>query len=254
MNFSTIAKSLKPIEMFAKKHSPEILIMMGLTGIGVAFVKAVKNTPDAHNKIEEIRKEKGKVTIVDAVKATWKDYLPSAILGTISVACIVGSNSVNSKRNAALATAYSISDSAFREYKDKVIETIGEKKEQVVADKVAEEEVKKNPPKKNEIFVTGNGDTLCMDYYSGRYFWSSKNKIEEGINNFNNELMTEMQMSVNQYYDKLNLPETGLGDYIGWDIDDGLLKPQYSYAGADDGTPCMVVSTYNPPKIDLKLV
>ena len=64
---------------------------------------------------------------LDAVKITWKEYVPAGIAGVLSVGCIIGSNAVNTKRNAALAAVCALSEKAFREYQSKVIETIGKK-------------------------------------------------------------------------------------------------------------------------------
>lgn len=65
---------------------------------------------------------------LEVVKAAWKPYIPAAITGSLSVACLVGASRVNFKRNAALATAYTLSEKVLKDYKDSVVETIGEKK------------------------------------------------------------------------------------------------------------------------------
>ena len=105
------------------KRSPEILIALGLTGMVSTVVLAVKATPKALQLIEERRKEErtDKLTVMETVGTTWKCYIPAAITGTVSAACIIGANSVNAKRNAALATAYKLSETAFKEFKDKEI-------------------------------------------------------------------------------------------------------------------------------------
>ena len=76
---------------------------------------------------------------VDIIKTTWKCYIPTTILGSVSIACIIASSSINAKRYAALGSLYSVAESSLKEYKDKVKETIGEKKEQAIERKIVRE-------------------------------------------------------------------------------------------------------------------
>lgn len=116
---------------FLGKHSSEILIGAGIAGMLGAMVKAVKNTPEACERIEK-RKEELEVDELgkwETIKTTAPCYVVPAIMTTVSIGCIFGGNVVNVRRNAALATAYVISETALKDYKDKVVEVIGDKKE-----------------------------------------------------------------------------------------------------------------------------
>ena len=160
---------------------------VGITGMITTTVLAVKATPKALMLIEDRQYELGidAMTPVEKVKAAWKCYIPAAITGTASVACLIGSNSVNAKRNAALATAYKLSETAFAEYRDKVIETFGDKKEKTVRDKVSEEKIKENPVSKTEVFITGKGQTLFFEPLSSRYFYANIDLIKRAENKLN---------------------------------------------------------------------
>lgn len=82
---------------------------------------------DRENGIpEEIAPEK--ISYIDTIKICWKCYIPAMVTGTVSMVCLIGASSVNARRNAALATAYSIAETSLKEYQSKVVETIGEKK------------------------------------------------------------------------------------------------------------------------------
>ena len=89
--------------------SPEILIGFGLAGMLTSTILAVKATPKALDILEQEDRELSKV---DKVKLTWKCYAPAAIGYCASAACIIGANSVNAKRNAVLAGAYKLSETA----------------------------------------------------------------------------------------------------------------------------------------------
>ena len=130
MNKPNLSKIAKGIRMSISKHSPEILTGIGIAGMVTTTVMAVRATPKALILIEE-RKEEidvDKLTPIELIKATWTCYIPAAITGGLSIICLIGASSVNTRRNAALATAYTLSESALKEYQGKVIETIGEKK------------------------------------------------------------------------------------------------------------------------------
>lgn len=254
MKKPNISKMVFVIESAARKHSPEILTGIGIVGMITATVMAVKATPKALILIEE-KKAEGeaeKLTPVDTVKAAWKPYIPAAVTGTLSVVCLIGASSVNAKRNAALATAYTLSKSALKEYQDKVIETIGEKKEQAVREAVAKDRLERTPAVNKEVVITAKGDTLCLDYVSGRYFKSDIDTIKKAVNELNRRMRDEMYISLNDFYYEIGLASIGLGDELGWNIDKGYIDPDFSSQLAEDGTPCLVISYLVEPRYDFR--
>lgn len=267
-NLTKLCGSIKTVAM---KRSPEILTGIGIAGMITTAVMAVKATPKALMLIEEEKRhvnyeilEEAKVNgyeecqridhlkPIDLVKTSWKCYIPAAITGTMSVACLIGASSANAKRNAALATAYTLSESTLRDYQKKVVETIGEKKEQSVRDAVAKDRIEKTPVTTREVIVTEKGNALCLDYVSGRYFRSDRDTINRAINELNRRLRDEMYISLNDFYYELGLSSTGLGDQLGWNIDNGYIEPDFSSQLADDGTPCLVISYLVEPRYDYR--
>ena len=154
MKTSFIKNFIKGVKIGFDKHSPEILIGLGIASAITSTVLAVKATPKAMQLIENEKRRQNeklieestgpdcgqitKLTPVDVFKTTWKCYIPAAISGAASVAFLLGSNSVHAKRNAAIATAYKLSETALTDYKKEVIETIGEEKAKLIQDKVAQ--------------------------------------------------------------------------------------------------------------------
>ena len=102
-------------------------------------------------------------SFLDKVKVAWKLYIPTAAMGVVTTACIIGSNSINQSRNAALATVYGLTEVAFREYKEKVVDNIGRNKELKIRDDIAGDRVANNPVGDRTIIITGNGEVLCYD-------------------------------------------------------------------------------------------
>ena len=249
----------------ARKHSPEILTGIGIAGMLSTTVLAVRATPKALMLIEEKKREKKFTVIKDGgnpdltkleiVKAAWKPYIPAVITGAASIACLVGASSVNARRNAALAAAYALSETTLADYKEKVVETIGEKKAQEVKDAIAKDKVENDPVSHKEIVITDKGETLCYDALSGRYFKSDIEYIRRAVNNLNERLLFDTHVSLNEYYDEIGLEEIfPMGENLGWTVDPdsankGLIELDFSSQLAE-GTPCLVVGFSNAPRYD----
>lgn len=248
-NVAAMAKSVRTAMV---KHSPEILTGIGIAGMVTTTVLAVRATPRAIALLEEKANEENccleDLKPAEKVKAAWKCYIPAAATGVTSIACLIGASSVNAKRNAALAAAYTLSDTAFREYKEKVIETIGEKKERVVRDKVAEEKVKKSPVDTERVIVVAKDKPLCYDPLSDRYFNVDINTIKKAVNDLNAKILTNFAgyATLNDFYDEIGLPHIGLGDELGWNIDHRL-ELDISYVPTEDGSPCAVIGHSSQP-------
>ena len=252
MNKSNTPALVKRAELALTKHSPEILIGLGITGMIGSVILAVKATPKALRLLEEKKKEERVDTLkpVEVIKTTWKCYIPTAVTCASSIACVLGANSVHAKRNAALATAYKITETAFTDYKDKVVETIGEKQEKVVRDSIAKDKVEKDPVTNKEVVITEKGTTLCYDAMFGRYFKSDREEIERAITKINRRIVTDMYVSLNEFYIELGLEPIKIGNDLGWNIDDGTIEIEPSAQLATDGTPCLVLDYNIPPKYD----
>ncbi len=245
-----IMKALRPVQISIQKRSPEILTGIGIAGAIIATVMAVKATPKALSLMGEKKKdlEKEQLSPVETVKTCWSCYVPAAVTGGFSIACLIGANSVHLKRNAALATAFTLSETTLKEYKEKVAEKIGQKKEQDIRDEIAKDKITRDPVSSNEVILTGKGNTLCYDAVSGRYFRSDRDKIDKALNELNRRMMSEMYISLNDFYDEIGLSRIGLGDVLGWNIEKGFISPEFSYQGAEDGTPCLVISYLVDPQ------
>lgn len=250
MSKSKMAQLMRVAKTSITKHSPEILTGIGIAGMITTTILAVKATPKAIRLIEEAKEEKGEdLTKAETIKTCWKAYIPAAATCVASTACLIGASSVSIRRNAMLATAYKLSETAFSEYKEKVVETIGDEKEKVVREKVSEERIKKNPITKNEVIMTDYGDTQFYETLSGRYFKSDIEQIKKVVNYLNKDMLQDMfgTISLNEFYDELELERIDLGDELGWRVDKGLIEIDFTSKIADNGKPCIVLDYINAP-------
>lgn len=259
MNKTDLLKDVRSLNYQITKNSPILLVILGITGMVTTVVMACKATPDAKEALNDFHQEqeeyeefqsKPKQLLLD-VKTVAPIYGPSVIMGGISIACIIGSYSINSRRIAALATAYSLSERTLHEYRNKVIETLGEKKEERIRDEIAKDRVRDNLPDSNEVIVTDGGDMLCYDSVFGRYFKSSVNTIRKAENVLNHRLVSEMYLSVNEFYDLVGLPPTKMGNELGWNIDN-LIEFDFHSILMPDETTCLVVNYDISPRYDFR--
>ena len=248
MNKEALVTIIKGAQKTMIKHSPEILTALGIAGMWFAGVDAVKETRKALMLLADAEYEKGEeLTVVEKVKVAGKVYIRPAVTACVSTACLIGATTTNVKRNAALATAYSITQSAFKEYKEKVVEEIGEKKEKHVREKIAQDKIDANPSAKTEVIVIGDGETTFCDPISMRYFKSTINAVDKAINTLNYRMTMSMEpyISLSELYDEIGLPHTKNSDRIGWNLfRDGQIEVEKLAAKDDRGLPCLMLD-YN---------
>ncbi len=253
MNTQKLATFVNNTKATLSKHRPSILMGLGISGMFVTTGLAVWGTAKAIPVIEEERcaKDGNALTVVDITKACWKYYIPATTTALVSTACLIGSHTESTRRATALAAAYQISEKALNEYKDAVIEAVGEKKERTIREKVSENALKQNPVNDDDVVITGRGNTLCHDAVFGSYFRSSREVIERAINSINRQIVSgEMYASLNDFYDELGLEHVDVGDLLGWNLDDGEIVIDFDYKGSHNGEPTLVIRYNVVPKYD----
>jgi hypothetical protein len=244
MNLLDIAKQA---ERYTIANSPVLLTGIGAAGVvvtayltGRAAFLVGKDVNAGHYEPLMEGKEPEYYDAVDLVKTYWQDFVPAVAMGTLSVAAIIGAHKVGARRAAAVAAAYSLSEKAFSEYREKVVEKIGEKKNQTIRDEIAQKRVDDNPASGREIVITGNGDVMCYDSLTGRYFMSSMEAIRKAENEVNLKIINSIgsYVSLTDFYDIIGLSGTSISETVGWNSDRPL-KVSFSTVISDDGRPCL---------------
>lgn len=250
MNKQTFVKALKDVPKILKKHSPELLTGIGIAGMIFTTITAVKATPKALQLVDEREIKEGKrLTNSEIIKTTWKCYVPAAVTGVCSIGCLIGASSVNARRNAALATAYTISETALKEYKEKTVEVVGEKKEQVIRDAVARDKLEKAQVTSREFIITGKGETPCFDPLTNSCFKADIEILRKAENVLNKLMRDEMVITVNDFLQEIGLDpcDDAIGENMGWDIDKGYIDLDFS-SQLVEGIPYLVIGHHNPPR------
>lgn len=233
------------------KHSPEILTGLGVTGLFASVIFSIQATPKAMKSIENKKKELGKekLTLGETISATWKHYIPTAITMATSTACIIGANSVNTRKNAALAAAYSLSETAFTEYKDKVREIVGERKANDISDDIERDKIRSDQPERvTQVEFVGVGGQLFKDGITGRYFRSDYERVMQAERDLQRQMLPgrdpfdidDGYITMDDVYIALGLEPNG--DDRRWYLKDGYIEFKPRAILLDNGNTCTVLT------------
>ena len=199
-------------------------------------------------KCEELGVEK--LTPKETFKTVWKCYIPSVATFVAGIPCVICGNRVSNKRNAALAAAYSVTETALQEYKAETAKIAGEKKVAEIEDKLAQNKIDNAG---TPTIIVGEGDVLFLESYSGRYFKSTYNKVQDIVNTLNADAIGGGDViTLSEFYSELGLSNTSNSDNIGWSVyqggRDGLIKLNCRGGITPDNKPCIVIDYEQLPK------
>lgn len=284
-----VSRSFHKVGFTLQKHSPAILVGVGVVGVVTSTVLACKATtkvsavlekaktdisgvhsvledPDLGQKyveeygepytVEESKKDLAVIyahTGLDLVKL----YAPSVILGVASITCILASNNILHKRNAALAAAYATVDGSFKDYRNRVIERFGEEldrelkyniKAKEIEEIVKDEETDEEKVVKKTVQVINPHDlseyARCFDETCTGWTRSSEHNLTfiKHVQNWaNDKLRSEGILFLNDVYHELGFKKTQAGQVVGW-----VYKPDCE--GYDSFVDFNIFDLYNEQK------
>lgn len=250
-------KMTKFRHLFAK-NQPALMLGAGLAGMVTTTILAVRGHSKAVKKMNELeyeevyytnKKGKPKVRKLNWVKKNYKCYIPAAIVGSLSIGCLVGSYKINHRRNAALASSLALSEAAMTEYQKAVADTIGESAEREIRDnfnkkKVTEIDNRKDFQEQSEYLRDGK-TVKCYEASTNQCFWCSKERIKEAINDLNQERLTGIgtEITLNEFYERLGILSTSIGESLGWDVQSPV---DIDFSTIEvDGIPCLYIRPLN---------
>jgi len=183
----------------------------------------------------------------ERTRMVWPLYIPPVITGGATISSIILANRMSAQKAAALAAAYGLAERNLSEYKEKVAEKLTGPKKQQVDDELAQDRVNRTSGHENIIVV--EGEVLCFDEPTGRYFRSTMEHLKSAVNATNAEILHHDHANASFFYDELGLPATTWTDDVGWNTDQ-LLDLKYSTVLTPDGKPCIAIDFKVLPKAD----
>lgn len=250
MLINKITRVAKLVEKFTADNSPLILTSIGVAGTITTAILAGKASYKAALIIDEAEKEaidnattptEATVTRKQKLKLIWPLYIAAVSTGAATVTCIILANKIGTKRAAALAAAYTTLDQSFAEYRDKIVEKMGENKERAARAELAQDQVNRHPMSQGSVIISKDGGVPVFDQWSARYFMSSMEDIKRCVNNMNYRIISQNYACLNDFYDMLGLQGTGDGDEIGWSTNEKF-DIQFDTTMTDDGRPAIHIS------------
>ncbi|AXC38664.1 hypothetical protein QCN37_gp38 [Arthrobacter phage Tatanka] len=214
---SHITSIARGARKFVVDNSPMILTGMAVAGLVTTAVLAAKASPRAWMDVQHAESERtDPLTTVEKVKLTYHYFIPAAVAGSLTIGAIIMAQSINARRQAAFISAYTLVDNRFKDYQQKVVEKMGQAKEQEVRDDIAQDYVKANPINNSTLIVNDNDTQAFLDVMSGRHFLSSVEKVRKAENKLNYQLNNDAYASLNDFYDALGIPHISMGEELGW--------------------------------------
>lgn len=219
----TKGEGARKIFSVIKRNSPTILSCIAVAGVFGTIYLSIKATSKACKLIEE-KKPKTKVEIV---KTVYKTYIPTALMGFGSIACIVGANILNRKQQASLISAYASLNSGLQLYSHKLKELYGEEAHDKVLKDISIEP--KNVVETNSYTIFDEEDEnellfceMLSPQLTPRYFKATPSFVLSAFIEMNRIFNLGGTPSLNKLYELLNLQQVEGGDMIGWDVSDGF--------------------------------
>ena len=238
-------------KLFVGRNGSTILTCMGGVGLIATAVLTATATPKAMTRVENAREEKGEeLTKAETMLAAVPAYIPPIITGVATLACMFGANMLNKRQQASLISAYALLDNSYKEYKKKVGELYGED-----ADNNVKSEIAKDKYEESDL-EPGDGMKLFYDEFSGRYFESTLEKVQEAEYNINRDLSMREYATINEFYEYLGLIPIDGGDDLGWST--GMNFDHYWQSWIDfghhktimdDGLEVIIITMFSEPML-----
>lgn len=246
-----IKRNVSKVLFAVKKKSPEILVISGVIGSATAAVLACRATLRLEDVIDPHKEElaylhadKTSETYKKDIAATYgkmaldliKLYGPSVTLGIASAGCIFASHNMMSKRNMALASAYSALDEVFNKYRNNVKEKFGDAvdqemryglKEETVEEIVTDEDGKKKKVKSKVQVLNSKdlGSPYAVLFVRPNPNWENDKVYRDNFihcqeSYANDLLVANGYIFLNDIYKNLGFEPTKAGQFVGWTYDD----------------------------------
>lgn len=238
-------------KLFVGRNGSTILTGMAGVGLIATAVLTAKATPKALTRVDNARNEKGEeLTKLETVVAAAPAYIPPILTGVATLACMFGATTLSKRQQASLISAYALLDNSYREYKQKVTELYGED-----ADDNVKSEIAKDKYKESDI-EPEDGMKLFYDEFSGRYFESTIENVQDAEYNINRDLSMRDYATLNEFYDYLGLIPIDGGDDLGWST--GMNHDHYWQSWIDfghhktimdDGLEVIIITMFNEPML-----
>jgi hypothetical protein len=256
-----ITRKIAEQALTAQKHSPTILLGVGIASMVGSTVLACRATLKLEEVLEQIENDKSQAHRVKGLVdnnevpegTTYTDaemrrdltiihvrggakivklFAPAVILGGVGVACLTKSHLILRDRNMALTAAYVAVDTAFKHYRERVVDRFGENTDRELrhdserVDTVDEEtgRISSDIRVSADLEPTGYArwfDKESTSAWSGDPWGEEHNSmfLRSQQNWCNDMLQARGHLFLNEVFGCLGMAHTSAGSIVGWVYD-----------------------------------
>lgn len=241
---------LKQAVRFTKRNSTTILSIASGVGVVASMVLVAKETPLAIERIknaEEVKEEA--LTPLESIIVATPAYIPSIVVGTSTLVCILSCSVLNARRQNQLVSLCHLANSSYREYREKLIELKGEELDTEIIAEVTRS--------RSDYHLTDSDDPdVKFTWYEpilGEYLTRYEREIIDAEYHLNRNYALYGCVTVNDWYEMLGLRQTMEGAVLGWTIEDGVywIDFEHRLQEMSDGTKYYVIKPLFPPNEEI---
>lgn len=250
MSKPNFSRGLKTVKSVITANSPVLLLGTTIAGVITTGVLSARAGYKARGIVDAKQAEQPDEPLTNKEKAqlTWLCYAAPAVSGISTITACTGLHLVHTKQKAALAGLYAITATKLDDVQEEAEKLLGTKKSQQLNDTLLQKNIDRNgnygPP-----IVTGGGTDLWYDAWTDRFFYSSMNAIAKGLNDANAFLISEGDLDLNTFYDKIGVGTIPSGTELGWSGEPIDLK--YGAVLHPDGTSAGSITFRREPMLDM---
>jgi hypothetical protein len=250
-------------------NSPELLVGTAIVGVVTTGVLSARagykargivdderakrrsnldsDTAETIREYQEIMGAGADLTPMEKAKLTWLCYAVPAVTGATTIASVIGTHTIHTKRHAAMAGLYAVTANRLDDVQTKAEELLGPKKTQQLQNATGQAAVNRNAPIDHELILLPNGQELMYEEYSGRWFKGSVPIVEQAVAEVNLKLAQDGDCSLNEYFDFLGLKPIPFGHEYGWSGKPDV-TPSFGAVNTPDGRSAVSVYFHEAPR------
>lgn len=208
---------------FFDKNGSHIATYAGIVFMVATVAEAVRSTYKASAKIKKVKEEQklDKMPFKDVFKLVWKNYIPTASGLVISTTLLILGDRLGEKKRAALMAAYSLSETAFKEFRDTTKELTSEETVKKIEDKINSNKIEKVSAPIDASYING-AEQVIVEPITNQKFFGTWNLVLSIANKLNKACVLEgygRTIAFNDFLYELKLKNSDIGEDIGWTVD-----------------------------------
>lgn len=162
------------------------------------------------------------MTAKETVSVALPAYIPPIAFGAGTIACILGANVLNKKRQAALISSYALLEQCYKKYRDTLVDLHGPAADEEVREHMVEEHAELQRQRCDLMRTDVHEPDAILRWYepiSGQWFAAYEREVMDAEYHFNRNFVLGGGACVNELLYFLNLPDMGEeGATLVWDM------------------------------------